>query len=184
MVPLTDQFYAFLITVLIGLIAGFCYDFYRVTRSKFGLRKAGTYLGDIIFWLVLTALVFGLLLAGNWGEVRLYVFIGLVLGALIYAKFLSRPGIAVINGLFHILKMLLLGLIKVLAALWLIFCFPFRLTFLVIVTPFHLLGLLMGKLLQPVKKMIHKYVGNPLVERKRRLFNRLAVFFNQHGKKD
>lgn len=84
---LANQVGVFAATFLIGMIVGFCYDYYRVLRGICKLKKIGTFLGDTIFWLAATVLVLFLLILGNWGVVRWYIFIGIGLGALLYFQF-------------------------------------------------------------------------------------------------
>lgn len=86
------QFIAFLISFGIGIGAAFFFDFYRVTRRALRLSRWGTGIGDLLVWIVLTCLVFGLLLLVNWGEVRWYILLGLALGAAFYYRALSRGG--------------------------------------------------------------------------------------------
>ena len=85
-----DQLFAFIVTMGIGFLAGIIFDVYRVFRGLWRPRKLGTFFGDILFWLVMTVLVFALLLFGNWGEMRIYVFLGVAFGAYLYVHYLSK----------------------------------------------------------------------------------------------
>ncbi|RYD03678.1 hypothetical protein N752_18185 [Desulforamulus aquiferis] len=49
LVPLLDQFYYFALTILIGVVSGFCYDLYKVTRGNLRLKRIGTALGISFF---------------------------------------------------------------------------------------------------------------------------------------
>lgn len=89
MMSLAGQTYAFLMTILAGSIVGLLFDVYRVLRSAFRPKQIATALADLLFWIVVTPTVFALLLAGNWGELRAYVLIGLGLGLLLYFQTLS-----------------------------------------------------------------------------------------------
>lgn len=89
MLKILEQFLIFLETIALGWGAGIFFDFYRVLRSFWQPRKLGTFIGDIFFCVLLTSLIYGGLLLGNWGEVRIYVFIGLFIGGSLYFKFLS-----------------------------------------------------------------------------------------------
>jgi len=89
-VSLAEQSWSFLATILIGAGAAFIYDFYAAARTSLRLRRWGTGIGDVFFWLILIPFVFGLLLPANWGEVRWYVFLGLLLGAGLYRRTLSK----------------------------------------------------------------------------------------------
>ena len=84
------QAQTFTFTLLTGAFLGILFDFYRVVRSVLRPRGAVTALGDLLYWLVATAVVLLSLLMCNWLELRLYVFLGLVSGALAYYRMLSR----------------------------------------------------------------------------------------------
>lgn len=87
---LTSQAETFLITVISGMVLACLFDGYRVLRGVLRPRWLITWIGDLAYWLLATIMVFLGLLAGNWGEVRLYVFIGLLSGVGVYYQFFSR----------------------------------------------------------------------------------------------
>jgi len=86
---LAAQTYAFLMTILAGAVVGLLFDLYRVLRAACHPRQWVTALTDIVFWIAVTPIVFAMLLAGNWGELRYYVLIGLGVGLLLYFQTLS-----------------------------------------------------------------------------------------------
>ncbi len=73
-----------------GLIAGFFYDIYRTFRYFSKPSKWVTYIGDLLFWLVLSILFFYVLVRLNWGEMRGYIILGFLLGIFIYNKIFSK----------------------------------------------------------------------------------------------
>lgn len=88
---LYGQAQTFAFTLLTGAFLGILFDFYRVVRSLLVRpRGAITAIGDLLYWLVATAVVLLSLLLCNWLELRFYVFLGLVSGALAYYRMLSR----------------------------------------------------------------------------------------------
>jgi spore cortex biosynthesis protein YabQ len=89
--PVSVQLENFVVTVMSGILIGLMFDGYRVLRGIVKPKIIFTDIGDLLFWLVATFLVFGALLFANWGEVRLYVFIGIMVGIFLYAKLLSKP---------------------------------------------------------------------------------------------
>jgi len=89
-VDFTGQAITFVTTLVTGALLGVIFDFYRVLRGIFKPRAVITYLFDCLYWLFATILAFATLLASNWGELRLYVFMGLAGGAAIYYRLLSR----------------------------------------------------------------------------------------------
>lgn len=96
------QIETFVITVATGLFLGLAFDFYRVLRALYRPRWLLTALADLCYWLFATGVVFLALLFGNWGELRLYAFIGLVLGALLYYRLLSRQAVRLLTGLLRL----------------------------------------------------------------------------------
>lgn len=81
---LASQLYAFGFSALGGLACGILFDWYRIVRWLVRPGKALTFVGDLCFWAVAAASTFLLLLMGNWGEVRVYVFLGMALGLFLY----------------------------------------------------------------------------------------------------
>ena len=143
--PLADQITAFAWTLAIGMLAGLCYEAYRAVKDAMGLKKVGTFTGDIVFWIFLTAFAFILLVRANYGQLRLYVFIGLLIGALLFTHLLGGFSYRLIR-----LAMRLAGRVLRLAALilfyiWKAVTFPFRIIFLTLVFPARLGGMLLGR---------------------------------------
>jgi spore cortex biosynthesis protein YabQ len=97
------QIGTFAITVATGALLGLVFDFYRVLRALYRPPQMVTALADLAYWLLATGLVFLALLFGNWGELRLYAFIGLALGALGYYRLLSRQAVRLLVGLLRAL---------------------------------------------------------------------------------
>ncbi len=146
MITLLNQIYAFGITMVAGAVAGVLFDLYRVIRFRVRPGKIVTHLGDLLYWVVLTIIVFVLLLAGNGGEVRIYVFIGLGLGYFFYQRLCSRFFLFLFRRLFRFIGRIG-GLVwKVFLILGWLLLFPFRLLGKMLVWPFHLCGLLLRPL--------------------------------------
>jgi len=181
--PLVSQVSAFTATIVIGVVAGFCYDYYRVVREIYRLKKAGAVLGDVIFWLVTTVVVFFLLLRGNWGELRLYVFIGLGLGVLLYFRFLSRGVSRLVRYKFFLVHKTWALLVKAALFLWMAVLFPFRLLILIISYPLNFLSGLAQKSRRKLGTIFHKLVGGRLEAGLRRVkskLSRLAFWKKKH----
>ncbi len=90
MVPLDVQLAMLGLTTAVGVVAGLVFDVYRLglrPRSHPWLRL-GT---DVLVWLLLALLVYGSLWVAFFGDVRLYVFLGLALGYALYAAIFRPP---------------------------------------------------------------------------------------------
>lgn len=90
MLPMASQILASVAMIAIGVLTGLMFDIYRVFR--FLLRPGATVsiFLDLIFWVLATPVIFLLLLACNWGQLRLYVFLGMAVGLFSYFQLLSQ----------------------------------------------------------------------------------------------
>jgi spore cortex biosynthesis protein YabQ len=112
------QFYSFFVIGLCGAVLGLLYDLLRVTRGHYRpnwLVGAGV---DLLFWAVATLALSGGLFYGNWGEVRFYVVVGLLLGLGLYfwlaspvVRELIRAVIGVLEWLARLVATLVLKLV-------------------------------------------------------------------------
>ena len=94
---MNEQVYTFLLLAAAGAVLSLLFDCYRVTRNYLRLRWFGTAVGDLLYWLIATAVVFSALLKGNWGEIRFFAFLGLLSGAGLYFHFVSVYAAAIIG---------------------------------------------------------------------------------------
>ncbi|GBF32153.1 spore cortex biosynthesis protein [Desulfocucumis palustris] len=159
--PLAEQIYLFIMLLTAGMLAGFCYDLYKMTRSKLRLKKTGTFLGDIFFWLFLTCVSFYLLLRLNAGEVRIYVFLGLALGTLLYMQLMGKTTYRLLDGLFSLIGKLIKIIISILLFLWKIITTPFRILFIIVIFPFRLIARFFSFTGRGSKKFARRLVLGP-----------------------
>lgn len=176
---LTSQVYAFCVTVLIGFLLGIFFDMYRVLRGVVRPRKIITHLGDLLFWLLSTGFIFLLLLFGNWGEIRLYVFIGIGLGALVYLRWFSRITIRLLAFILKILVYIKNFIKSCLHYLIAILLFPIRLVRQIIFVPIGFIGtaVLTGK--RWLGRLARRWFGYPLKKGWLRFKRRLRKFFRK-----
>ncbi|MCC3377467.1 spore cortex biosynthesis protein YabQ [Cohnella sp. REN36] len=66
--------------VLCGLGMGVLFDVYRVASRRLRVSRWLLPALDLLYWVAATIVVFRVLLTSNYGEVRLYVFLGLGIG--------------------------------------------------------------------------------------------------------
>lgn len=160
MQPVAEQILVFLMLVLLGHCIGVIYDLYRVIRRAHGLKKWGTNLGDAVFWIIVTAVTYLFLLEYIWGEVRIYVFIAMILGFYIYLKIFSLYVLDILFRLHCLLSRIIRLLVKMLCIplkiLAAVFIYPVR--FLIFTCLFIWKGLKrIGKaILLAVEKIIYK----------------------------
>lgn len=126
MTPVDDQIFAFLMTVLLGVLTGLTFDFYAILRKYIKPGKVCTALGDFLVWVILTTVAFAILLYANWGEVRFYVFIGIGIGVLFYKKLLSSYFLFLFDKLFLLISKIYQGLLGIIRLIMKILVFPLK----------------------------------------------------------
>nr|WP_260440187.1 spore cortex biosynthesis protein YabQ [Cohnella lubricantis] len=88
--------------ILCGLAMGMAFDVYRVACHRFSVRRWMLPGFDVVYWAAATMYVFRALLHHNFGEVRLYVFLGIAIGITGYFGLISPTAIKAISRLFRI----------------------------------------------------------------------------------
>lgn len=109
---IVNQVSTFAITIILGLAIGFSYDTLRALKSVVRISRSAQFVVDFCYWLLMTVLVFAALLMSNWGEVRLYVFIGLGIGGVFYTLLVSKPYFTIIAKVLQVLVALLWRIIQ------------------------------------------------------------------------
>lgn len=84
------QVYNFFIFIILGMIVAFIFDVFRILRKTFKTNNIITYLEDILFWIISGFLIMLSIFTFNNGEIRFYLFIGLLLGILMYIILLTK----------------------------------------------------------------------------------------------
>ncbi|NLM53827.1 MAG: spore cortex biosynthesis protein YabQ [Firmicutes bacterium] len=107
MESLSAQLYAFGIILLAGLSVGFLVDFYRVLRGILRPGLVSTAILDLMFWALLTPVLVSYLLLANWGQLRGYVVIAIILGFAFYRLTMSRAVVALLVWLIDLVGKLL-----------------------------------------------------------------------------
>lgn len=100
---LSLQLYAFAITLLAGASFGLIFDSYRLLRSWLRPGAIATAVMDLFFWVIGAPVLTIYILIANWGELRFYVLIGIILGLAFYYLLFSRLIIKLISGICNII---------------------------------------------------------------------------------
>ena len=86
----THQMSVFLICIAVGLFLGMFFDFQRSLRRIFSSGKFRTAAEDLLFAVVFITAQVGAGYLFNDGQMRYYQPLGIIVGILLYAVFLSR----------------------------------------------------------------------------------------------
>lgn len=101
------QSFTFIIFILVGILIGIVFDIFRIIRRSFKTPDFITYIEDILFWIISGTLLLFCIFTFNNGELRLYLFVSIILGNLLYLFTLSKYFIKISTYLINILKKIL-----------------------------------------------------------------------------
>jgi spore cortex biosynthesis protein YabQ len=86
---LNNQFLTLGLMIGSGLGLGIIFDIYRVMTGKLHLKRWLIAILDVLYGMVAAVAVFRVLYYSNQGQLRLFIFIGLMLGIYFYYKWFS-----------------------------------------------------------------------------------------------
>ena len=111
------ELYTFLMFILTGLAIGILFDIFRILRRSFKTKDFITYIEDILFWIFTGITLLYSIFTFNNGELRGFVFIGVLLGIILYILTLSKYLIKICVYAVNIIKKIIIFPIKILANL-------------------------------------------------------------------
>ncbi|MBR3163105.1 MAG: spore cortex biosynthesis protein YabQ [Clostridia bacterium] len=101
---ITNQAYLFLIFTLNGFLIGVFFDFFRILRKSFKTSNLVTYIEDIIFWILTGFLLLYSIFTFNNGQIRIFMFLGIAIGIVLYLLILSHHFINITVYIISIFK--------------------------------------------------------------------------------
>ena len=107
-----NQIYCFIIFIVVGIIISILFDIFRILRKVFKTPDFITYIEDIIFGVFSGIIIIYSIFIFNNGEIRLYLFLGILLGILSYLCTLSKLFIKFGDKILTFFKKILLFPIK------------------------------------------------------------------------
>ncbi len=108
-----NQAYLFLIFVLNGFIIGLLFDFFRILRKAFKTADILTYCQDILFWILTGLVTLYSIFVFNNGEIRIYIFLGILIGIILYMLLLSKYIILINVYILNKIKMCIKLILKI-----------------------------------------------------------------------
>ncbi|GGG87702.1 spore cortex biosynthesis protein YabQ [Paenibacillus radicis (ex Gao et al. 2016)] len=109
---LSMQWFTMAMMLLSGIGMGAVFDGYRVVSNELRFPKWWLPVLDMVYWLAAALIIFRVLYASNYGEVRAYVFVGLLIGVLSYYWLLSKAVIAIVKWVIETVRKLILFVLK------------------------------------------------------------------------
>ena len=130
-----DQAYLFLDFSLTGVAIGILFDIFRILRRSIKTLDIITYIEDILLWILTGLLVLYNIWYFNNGEIRIFMFLGIIMGILVYMSTLS-------SAIIKIFSKILQTIIKVLEL------------------PFKTINIIFRKIIASITKIFTKIIKN------------------------
>lgn len=111
----TNQAYLFLIFIANGIVIGILFDFFRISRRVVKTGDLMTYIEDLIFWILTGSIVLYSIFVFNNGEIRLFMFLAIIIGIISYMLLFSSYVIKINVKIINIFKKILLKIFAILA---------------------------------------------------------------------
>lgn len=140
-----SQAYIFLWSVVGGIAIAFIYDLFRIRRKAVRVGNILTYLEDLLYWLLVAAIIFGIIYFSNDGELRGYNFIGTALGVILYILLFSK---AVMASAMFIINVI----VRIFKLIWFVVTYPFKLIFRLLMIPARFMGRQVSKSAVGIKR--------------------------------
>lgn len=86
----TNELIAFLYFAISGMISGCIFDLFRCKRKNFTTRNFFVYIEDLVFWFIIGAIALYTSYFASNGQVRVYMLISMLFGAIIYFLTFSK----------------------------------------------------------------------------------------------
>ena len=171
----SNQAYLFLIFTVNGILIGLLFDFFRIARKVFYTNDFVTYIQDILFWILAGSMMLYSIFVFNNGEIRLFMFLGVILGAFIYMVFVSsyiiKINVKIINMLKKIFKILIVQFKVIYKMLHKVFLKPITFLFINIRKNFTNFGIKLSK----IKKIVKNWKKQKDILKICRIYNYVSV---------
>lgn len=144
-ISVSSQANIFLYAVLGGMLVAFIYDLFRIKRRAVKTSTIITGIEDFCYWILVALVMFAMVYYSNEGELRGFIFIGSIIGVILYILLLSR---LVISSSLFIIRIV----VKICKTVWLVITYPFMLLFRILAVPGRFLAKLFKRAARATKR--------------------------------
>ena len=102
-----NQITTFLIFIVVGMVIANIFDAFRSLRKCMKTNNLLTNIEDIIFALIVGAILIFSLIKYNFGELRFYLFVAVITGINLYYLFFSKIFMKVSTSILNFIKKLI-----------------------------------------------------------------------------
>lgn len=163
------QVLLFLLTIGLGVVSGFLYDVFRIIRKVFKHPNFLTYIEDILYWILVTFLIFYIMLDKNYGEIRAFSIGGVLLGTILYFLTISKLFVNFSMSIIHIIEKILFMTLKILFA-------PIKLVITILGVPYKIIEKIIKNMCKKSKKTLQKSKNYVKIKARRTKRNFKIIF--------
>jgi spore cortex biosynthesis protein YabQ len=164
-----SQAVLFLISVAVGAFGAFFFDIFRILRKIVKHVNFAVQIEDILFWLVLSFVMFYVIYMQNNGEIRFYLILGFSLGMILYLQTVSRVVLAAADAIVSFCKKLFSLILRIILL-------PFQVILHFLKVPAAFLLKKAKKCAGLVKKKLQKLKGYAKIKGRKAFINLRIVF--------
>lgn len=99
-----SQEQVFILFFIIGTIIGMIFDFFRVIRKSFKVPDYITFIQDVVFFILAGIIIISGIIILNSGEIRLFLFLAIFFGMLIYFLTISNLYVIILYEIVNFCK--------------------------------------------------------------------------------
>ncbi len=99
-----EQNIMLVVSVLLGAAMAFTYDWLRIVRRVICHSNFFVAIEDILFWFIWTVIVILSIQKYGYGQLRIYIFIGIIVGATLYLTTISCAFVFLVSRMLCVVK--------------------------------------------------------------------------------
>lgn len=107
-----EQLINFIYFIATGMILSIIFDIFRILRRSFKTSDLITNIEDVIFGIITGLIILLSIFLFNNGELRLYIFIGFLIGIVVYMLFISKYFIKLNISIINFIKKIIIIMTK------------------------------------------------------------------------
>lgn len=115
---MNNQLYLFLIYIVSGIGISIFFDIFRVLRKSIKTSNFITYIEDAIFWIIVGLFLIWEIFTISYGELRSYIFIGLIIGVILYLVTISKYFIKINVKILNFFKSIILKIVSIIKTIY------------------------------------------------------------------
>ena len=153
-ISIANQVYVFLYCIVAGLSIGLLFDVFRLSRKYIDTKDMVTYIEDIVFWFLVGGIVLVTVHLSNNGQLRGFVFLGIILGVVFYFLLLSKLLMKMLSNVIEIMIKILEIIIRFVAR-------PAKFVFKIIYSPIKYILMKVGtakKISTKLMRVLRMYI--------------------------